>query len=272
MKNPSQLTLASPVVMTIINVTPDSFYGESRTMERDSIRRRIALAVSEGATILDIGGYSSRPGADDVSPREEIARISMAMEVVKENFDGVFVSIDTFRAEVAEAIVARFGPCIINDISAGELDPPIVGVAARYDLPYIAMHMRGTPGTMQQLTDYKDITAEVVAFFEAKIAHLRSRGVERIILDPGFGFAKTVEQNYQLLKDMSALQRFGYPILAGVSRKSMIYKALNITPEEALAGTIALGWEALREGASILRVHDTLPAAQSIDLFKRMYI
>ena len=272
MKNPSQLSLATPVVMAIINVTPDSFYPGSRTMDKASVHERISRAVTEGATILDVGGCSSRPGAGDLSPAEEVARLSLAMEVIREDFDNIFVSIDTFCGEVATEVVSRFGRCIINDISAGELDPSILDVVATNDLPFIAMHSRGTPANMQEMTDYDCITGEVNDYFDKKIALLRSRGISNIILDPGFGFAKTAEQNFRLLRDLGTLKHFGYPILAGLSRKSMIYRTLDITSEEALPGSVALGWEALRNGASILRVHDTLPAVQTVKLFKYMYL
>ena len=274
MKDPALLSLSpdAPVVMSIVNVTPDSFYGESRTMDKASIRERVGEAVSAGAAILDIGGRSSRPGACDITPEEEIARLSMALEVIEEDFSDIFVSIDTFCGAVAREIVSRFGACMINDISAGELDPAILDVVASYDLPYVAMHMRGTPATMQQMTDYDNITDAIIDFFEKKITQLHERGVRKMILDPGFGFAKTAEQNFRLLRDMAALQRFGYPILAGLSRKSMIYKTLGCGPEDTLAGTTALNWEALRQGASILRVHDTAPAVQVVELYKFMYL
>jgi len=274
MKNPDLLSLSpdAPVVMSVINVTPDSFYKESCAMDKPSVYEHIARAVAEGATILDIGGCSSRPGAGDIPAAEQIARLSPAMEVVAEDFSDIFVSIDTFSGEVAAAIVERFGRCIINDISAGEIDPAILDVAAKNDLPYIAMHMRGTPRNMQQMTDYDNITDEVGDWFDRKIALLRSRGINNIILDPGFGFAKTTAQNYELLRNMAALRRFGYPLLAGLSRKSMIFSILGVSPSEAFAGTVALGWEALRQGTSVLRVHDTLPAAQTIELYKLMYL
>jgi len=274
MKNPDLLSLSpdAPVVMSVINVTPDSFYKAGCAMDKISVHEHIARAVAEGTTILDIGGSSSRPGADDIPAAEEIARLSLAMEIIAEEFPDIFVSIDTFSGEVATAIVERFGRCIINDISAGEADPAILDVAAGNDLPYIAMHMRGTPRNMQQMTGYDNITNEVDEYFERKIALLRSRGINNIILDPGFGFAKTTEQNYELLRNMAALRRFGYPLLAGLSRKSMIFSILDISPPEAFAGTVALGWEALRQGASILRVHDTLPAVQTIELYKFMYL
>lgn len=261
------IELGTPVVMTIVNVTPDSFFGASRTWNEREIAERVDRAVAEGASILDIGGYSSRPGADDVSPDEEIERVLRGVGVVRERHSGVIVSLDTFRSEVARAVIERFGACIINDISAGDLDPKIIDVAAEFKVPYIAMHMRATPAEMQQHTDYDDVVLRVKEYFVSKVAQLRQAGVDDIILDPGFGFAKTTAQNYTLLKHMAELKIEGLPILAGISRKSMIYKVLETTPEQALNGTTALHWEALRNGASILRVHDTSQAMEVIKLY-----
>ena len=264
------LDLSQPLVMAILNVTPDSFFAGSRMPDASHVERRVKEAVAEGASIIDVGGYSSRPGADEVPPEEEWRRVVLGVEAVRRLAPDMIVSVDTFRSDIAARAIERFGPLVINDISAGELDPAMPAVAARYDVPYIAMHMKGDPTTMQALTDYeRDITAEVVAYFEAKTAELLAAGLRRgnIILDPGFGFAKTTGQNYELLAGLHRLCALGYPVLAGLSRKSMIYRVLGSTPAETLAGTVALGWECLRQGAAILRVHDVQEAADTVKLF-----
>jgi len=260
------LDFQRPVVMTIINVTPDSFFAGSRSMHIEEISMRVEEAVGWGARIIDVGGYSSRPGAEDVSVEEELNRVMTGVAVVREKAPGVVVSLDTFRAEVADKVIERFGPCIVNDISAGTIDPEIIDVAARRDVPYVLMHSRGNPRTMQSMTEYEDVVADVKAFFTEKLAMLKERGVRDIILDPGFGFAKTTPQNFRLLDHLGDFRRFGLPILAGISRKSMIYNILETTPVEALSGTAALNWACLRGGAAILRVHDTLTAIEVIKL------
>ena len=264
------LDLSRPQVMAILNVTPDSFFAGSRMPDATHVERRVREAVAEGASIIDVGGYSSRPGADEVSPGEEWRRVKLGVGAVRRLAPGMAVSVDTFRSEVAARAIERFGPLIINDISAGELDPAMPAVAAKYGVPYIAMHMKGDPKTMQSLTDYKrDITAEVVAYFEARVAALLAAGIarEHLVLDPGFGFAKTTEQNYELLAGLHRLCALGYPVLAGLSRKSMIYRVLGATPAQSLAGTVALGWECLRQGAAILRVHDVREAVDTVRIF-----
>ena len=261
---------SQPRVMAILNVTPDSFFAGSRMPDAPHVERRVREAVAEGASIIDVGGYSSRPGADEVSPGEEWRRVKLGVGAVRRLAPGMAVSVDTFRSEVAARAVERFGPLIINDISAGELDPAMPAVAAKCGVPYIAMHMKGDPKTMQSLTDYKrDITAEVVAYFEARVAALLAAGIarEHLVLDPGFGFAKTTEQNYELLAGLHRLCALGYPVLAGLSRKSMIYRVLGVTPAQSLAGTVALGWECLRQGAAILRVHDVREAVDTVRIF-----
>ena len=254
-------------VMTIVNVTPDSFFAGSRTPDWMDIERRVCYAVAAGASMIDVGGYSSRPGADEVSPEEEWRRVDLGIGAVRSLSPDLPVSVDTFRSSVAARAIHKYGKVIVNDISAGELDPLIVDVAAKHDVPYVAMHMKGDPRTMQSLTDYRDIVTEVVDYFRGRTAWLRERGVRRIIVDPGFGFAKTLEQNYELLRGLHRLSELGYPVLAGVSRKSMIYKLLGTTPAEALNGTTALHWECLRQGAVILRVHDTREAAEVVRMF-----
>ena len=261
---------SQPRVMAILNVTPDSFFAGSRMPDAPHVERRVREAVAEGASIIDVGGYSSRSGADEVSPGEEWRRVKLGVGAVRRLAPGMAVSVDTFRSEVAARAIERFGPLIINDISAGELDPAMPAVAAKYGVPYIAMHMKGDPKTMQSLTDYKrDITAEVVAYFEARVAALLAAGIarEHLVLDPGFGFAKTTEQNYELRAWLHRLCALGYPVLAGLSRKSMIYRVLGVTPAQSLAGTVALGWECLRQGAAILRVHDVREAVDTVRIF-----
>ena len=259
------LDLQRPVVMTIVNVTPDSFFAGSRSMHIEEITMRVEEAVGWGTGIIDIGGYSSRPGAEDVPVDEELNRVMAGVEVVREKAPGVIVSIDTFRSEVAVKVMKRFGPCIINDISAGS-DPEMFKVAAKFRVPYVLMHSRGTPRTMQNMTDYQDIVADVKNFFTEKIEVLRVAGVTDIILDPGFGFAKTTPQNFRLLDHLGEFRRFELPLLAGISRKSMVYNILETTPAEALSGTAALNWACLQGGASILRVHDTLAAIEVVKL------
>ena len=254
-------------VMTIVNVTPDSFFAGSRTPDWLDVERRVREAVEAGASVIDVGGYSSRPGADEVSPEEEWRRVDLGVGAVRSLSPDLPVSIDTFRSSVAARAIHKYGKVIINDISAGELDPLIVDVAAEHDVPYVAMHMKGDPRTTPSMTDYRDIVAEVVDYFRERTAQLRERGVRRIVVDPGFGFAKTLEQNYELLRSLHRLAELGYPVLAGVSRKSMIYKLLGTTPAEALNGTTALHWECLRQGAVILRAHDTREAVEVVRMF-----
>ncbi len=256
-------------VMSIINITPDSFFDGSRTLERESIIKRVQEAIDAGATILDIGGYSSRPGAAEVSLEGEWGRVDMGLEAVRSVSQSVIVSVDTFRAEIVRRAVDRYGVIVVNDIMAGEGDDEMFNVVAERKLPYIAMHMRGTPETMLSLINYsRGVVEEVAEYFRGRIKLMRQAGIESIILDPGFGFAKSLEQNYQLLAGLSTLCELGCPLLVGLSRKSMIYRALGVEPADALAGTIALQWEALRQGASILRVHDTREAVESVKLFE----
>lgn len=270
-RNESRIDFFQPQVMAIVNVTDDSFYEGSRTQSEDAIVERVREAVEQGATIVDVGGYSSRSGAKDISVEEEWQRVQRGLQAVRSVSKGVAVSVDTFRAEVAELAIKEFGDVIINDISAGELSPRMIDVVADAGVPYVAMHMRGTPQTMQQNTSYSEgVVAEVCRYFEHRVEYLLGRGVKDIILDPGFGFAKSVEQNFELLAHLSQLCALGYPVLAGLSRKSMIYNTLGVTAAEALAGTVALNWEALRQGATILRVHDVREAADVVQLYKKI--
>ena len=262
---PTAINLSDSHVMAIVNVTPDSFYYESRSATYDDVRDRVERAVSAGATIVDIGGYSSRPGAQDVDVEEEWRRVAIGLEAVCSAQCEVVVSIDTFRSEIVRRAYESYGAFIVNDISAGELDDAMLATVAELDLPYVAMHMRGTPQTMQTDTEYRGgVVAGVAAYFEHRIGELLAAGVKRhnIILDPGFGFAKSVEQNYELLRSLNVIRELGFPILVGVSRKSMIYRPLGATPEASLPGSLALAWEALGSGCAILRVHDVAETMQ----------
>jgi dihydropteroate synthase len=268
--NNKHIDLSSPRVMTIVNVTPDSFYDGSRTFTEEEIERHVERAIEQGTDMLDVDGYSSRPNADEVSVEEEIARVGRAMRVIRRVCPEMVVSIDTFRAEVVRRTVAEWGDCIVNDISAGELDPQMITTVAELGLPYVAMHMRGTPATMQSMTDYDDIVEEVHQYFAQRLDTLRKAGIEDVVIDPGFGFAKTLEQNYQLMSGLGRLSDLGAPILVGISRKSMIYNLLGCTPAEALNGTTALHLEALRQGAKILRVHDTREAIEVVKIYNQL--
>lgn len=258
----------TPVVMGILNVTPDSFYPGSRVSIAEIADRAGEMLVA-GAGMLDLGGYSTRPGAASVSPQEEIDRLAPALEAISAAFPEAVVSVDTFRASVAREAV-RLGAAIINDIGGGTLDGEMFATVAELKVPYILMHMRGTPATMQQLTDYSDVTAEVLEDLAFKTDELRQLGVCDVIIDPGFGFAKTVDQNYELLAGMPALRRIQAPILAGISRKTMIWKELGITPSESLNGTTALNMACLMQGADILRVHDVKEAAETVAIFNAL--
>lgn len=269
MLKPATINLGESHVMAILNITPDSFYSTSRNQTLSDIHSTITRATSEGATIIDLGGYSTRPGAEEVSTEEEWQRIDLGLRALRESEAEVVASIDTFRSEIVRRAYEEYGAFIVNDISAGEIDHAMVESVAKYSLPYIAMHMRGTPATMQSMTEYeRGVVNGVVDYFRKRTAELESAGIHRknIILDPGFGFAKTAEQNHELLAGIAELRALGYPLLIGVSRKSMIYKPLGITPEEALPGSLALAWEALRSGQAILRVHDVKETAQILKL------
>jgi dihydropteroate synthase len=262
------VSLASPVVMGILNVTPDSFFDGGRYTAAGALLARAETMLQEGATILDIGGYSSRPGATNISLDEERSRLIPTIKAVRQAFPDCLISVDTFRAALAEEAIHE-GANIINDISGGELDAAMFETVGKLKVPYILMHMRGTPQTMNGLTQYEDIILELVTYFEQKAAALHARGVTDLIIDPGFGFAKTIEQNYQVLRHLDDLKVLGLPVLAGLSRKSMTYKLLDVPAAEALAGTITLNTIALMHGANILRVHDVKEAVQTIKLFKK---
>jgi len=257
--------LSTPRVMGIINVTPDSFYDGGMTVASEAILKQAGKMLSEGASILDIGGYSSRPGASSVSEADELHRVLPAIETILAEFPDAILSIDTFRASVAKQAVMK-GAAIVNDISGGRLDDTMYHTVSQLGVPYILMHMRGTPQTMTQETNYDDVTREVLFYFSERLALARAAGINDIIADPGFGFAKTRQQSFELLNHLEQFQSLEIPYLAGVSRKSMVYKSLDSTPEDALNGTTALNTVALLKGASILRVHDVKEAVECITL------
>lgn len=258
-----------PKVMGIINVTPDSFYSGSRTMTPDDIRQRADKMAMDGVDIFDIGACSTRPGAGDVSSEEEWRRLVVGLEVLKERHPDIPVSVDTFRADIARKCVENFGVDIINDISGGA-NPDMWRIVADKKVPYVLMHIRGNPATMQNMTEYEDVVADVMRSLAEKIDKMRLMGIADIIVDPGFGFAKDVDGNYQLLARLDMLKQLGCPILAGMSHKSMIWKPLGITPDESLTGTVVLDTVALMKGAEFIRVHDVKEAVETVKLFQRL--
>ncbi|MCW8981093.1 MAG: dihydropteroate synthase [Altibacter sp.] len=267
--NGKLLDLSTPRVMGIINVTPDSFYDGGTTISSEAILKQARKMLSEGAAILDVGGYSSRPGASTVSEAEELKRVLPAIENILAEFPDTILSIDTFRAAVAKEAVIK-GAAIVNDISGGRLDDTMYTTVSQLGVPYILMHMRGTPQTMAQEAKYEDVTQEVLFYFSEKLTLARQAGINDIIADPGFGFAKTRQQSFELLNQLDQFQSLEIPFLAGISRKSMVYKTLESTPEEALNGTTALNTIALLKGASILRVHDVREAVECITLVQNL--
>ncbi|ELR69748.1 Dihydropteroate synthase [Fulvivirga imtechensis AK7] len=260
------VSLERPLIIGILNVTPDSFYDGGRYQQEKDVVDRARSMIEEGADIIDIGGYSSRPGADDVPVYEELKRVVNHIQNIRKELPVVKVSIDTFRSQVAEAAVTA-GANMINDISGGELDKHMYDVVADTQVPYILMHMRGTPQTMKHQTDYDDLLSEIFRFFEKKVSKLRKRDVKDIVLDPGFGFSKTMDQNYALLKNLRYFKALELPVLAGISRKSFIYRKLGLEPADALNGTTVLNTIALMHGAQILRVHDVKEAVQAVQLY-----
>ena len=261
------IDFARPAVMAIINATPDSFYAASRSETADQIAEAARRAVDEGADIIDLGAYSSRPGADDVSAAVELDRLAHGLEAVRQVAPSIPVSIETFRAEIAKRCVSEFGADIVNDISGGDMDHEMFDTVASLNVPYVLMHMRGTPASMQTLTEYSaGVTAGVLAELAPKLERLELLGVNDVIIDPGFGFAKTLEQNYRLLRDLEAFEMLGRPVLVGMSRKSMATRLLNITSEEALNATTVLNTVAIQHGAAILRVHDVKAAREAVDI------
>jgi dihydropteroate synthase len=260
------VSIESPLVMGILNVTPDSFYAGSRKQTEADINKRIEAILQEGGRIIDVGGYSSRPDAADVSPEEETARLAFALRILGRQYPEAIVSVDTFRAGVARRCVEEYGAAIINDIAGGDLDPDMFQTVAGLQVPYIMMHMRGTPQTMQQFTAYDNLVVDIRKYFSEKVYRLEQLGVNDIILDPGFGFSKTIEQNYQLMRHLNDFSIFGLPLLVGISRKAMIYKYLGATPSESLNGTSILNTLALLKGADILRVHDVKEAVEAVKI------
>lgn len=255
--------------MGILNVTPNSFYDGGKHKEINSIIHQVDKMLSEGADFIDIGAYSSKPSAEFVSETEEIRRLESIIKSLVDTFPNILLSVDTFRANVAKAAV-RNGVAMVNDISAGFLDDKMLETVAELKVPYIMMHMRGNPQTMQSLTDYNDIVKEMIFYFSERIQKARGFGISDIVIDPGFGFAKTLEQNYEVLHKMELLEMLQLPILVGVSRKSMIYKVLENSPQEALNGTSVLNTIALQKGAKILRVHDVKEAVECIKLVSKL--
>ena len=265
------MDLSRPQVMGILNVTPDSFYGASRHTTEEGIAERVRQIVEEGASIIDVGAYSSRPGADDVSEAEEMERLRLALKVVRSECPDAVVSVDTFRSGVARMCVEEYGTDIINDISGGEMDGAMFQTVAQLGVPYVLMHMKGTPADMQSNPHYGNLVGEVVAYFAERVQRLRDLGQKDIILDLGFGFGKTIDHNYELFSQMGMFaDLFGLPMLVGVSRKSMIYRLLGGEPSDALNGTTALNAMALMSGANILRVHDVRECVEAVRLFEKM--
>lgn len=263
--NGTLIDLSTPKVMGILNITPDSFYDGGKNDSEQAIIDKVQQMLAEGATFIDIGAYSSKPNAEFVSETEEIARIVPVIDLLVKVFPEIIISADTFRSEVARTAIEH-GAAIINDIAAGGLDPKMMETVAKYNVPYIMMHMRGNPQTMQSLTQYDDIVKDMLFYFSEKASQARSLGINDIIIDPGFGFAKTTQQNFEVMNKLELFQMLDLPILSGISRKSMIYKTLGTTPQESLNGTTVLNTISLLKGAKILRVHDVKEATEVIKL------
>jgi dihydropteroate synthase len=261
------LDISTPVVMGILNATPDSFYNQGRDSDTDSILRNAERMLGEGAKILDVGGASTKPGSTIIAVDEELKRVIPVIEALHKRFPEVWMSVDTYHSKVAMEAV-NTGASIINDVSSGSIDSNMIATVAQLQVPYIAMHMQGTPATMQQNPQYSNVALDVLNYLRGIIDQCEAAGIKDIIIDPGFGFGKTLEHNYELLRNMHTLRILGKPILAGISRKGMIWKALGTTPEEVLNGTTALHMVALQQGANILRVHDVKEAMETIKLYK----
>ena len=267
--NNKLIDLSTPIVMGIVNVTPDSFFKGNRLTSDYSVLKSVEKIIENGGTIVDVGGYSTRPGAEMISSDEEIKRLSDGIEIILKKFPETIISVDTFRSNVARYVVKNYKVAMINDISGGTLDNFMFETIADLKVAYVLMHYRGNPNTMQQLTDYVNVVSEVIHFLEKRLAQLHLLGVTDVVVDPGFGFAKTLEQNYQILKKLPVFQELNAPVLVGVSRKSMIYKLLDVDSENALNGTTAVNLLALTGGASILRVHDVKEAVEAIKIFNQ---
>ena len=264
------LDLSRPLVMGILNITPDSFYKGSRLSTDKDILSRAAEMIASGADILDIGGYSSRPGADNVEEKEELERVRGALSILRKEFPSAVLSLDTFRSSIADIAVSDYGVNMINDISGGSIDSKMFSVAAKHNVPYVLMHMKGIPRNMHIKPVYEDIVAELLKWFSEKKRELVLLGVKDIIIDPGFGFGKTIEHNFILLNNLERFSILGLPLMAGLSRKSLVWKTLGISPGESLNGTVVLNTIALVKGASILRVHDVAEACQTVKLIDRL--
>jgi dihydropteroate synthase len=263
--------LTRPRIMGILNITEDSFYRRSRYMGADEILKAAGEMLGDGADIIDVGGCSTRPGAAEVPPQVEMKRVCDAVELILKRYPEAVISVDTYRASVAEEALVNHGADIINDISGGEMDAEMFPLIIRLNVPYIMMHMQGTPQTMQDNPSYDDVVTDIIRWFVPKVSRLRQAGVKDIVIDPGFGFGKATEHNYELLRRLSEFRITGLPLMAGLSRKSMVWKTLGITPEEALNGTTALNMTALMNGASMLRVHDVREAREVVTLFEKIY-
>lgn len=268
--NGKLLDLSSPKVMGILNLTPDSFYAESRKQTEQDIRIRTRQIIEEGGSIIDVGAYSSRYKAEHITPDEEMRRLRNGLQIINSEYPDAIISVDTFRADVARMCVEEYGVAIINDIAAGEMDENMFQMIARLKVPYIMMHMQGTPQNMQQSPHYENVVKEVMLYFATKIQQLRDLGAKDLIIDPGFGFGKTLEHNYELLEKLESFQLFDLPLLVGVSRKSMIYKLLGGTSEDALNGTSIINTISLLKGANILRVHDVKAASEAVQIVNAM--
>jgi len=265
-----QLSLNVPRVMGIINITPDSFYAGSRCADDYEALQCVEQMVKDGVDIVDIGAYSTRPGASEVGVKEEKDRLTPVFRAITRNFPNLILSVDTFRADMVRYLYEHYGAFIVNDVTAGVADSLMIPFVASAGLPYVAMHTRGTPQTMQQLTDYSDVVGEVIDFLRKKLMETSAAGIQQVIIDPGFGFAKTVEQNYLLFNHLQDFKVLKAPLLVGISRKKMVWEPLGITPDEALSATSALHLQALLKGATILRVHDVAAAVQVVKLFRHM--
>lgn len=263
-------SLDEPKVMGIVNITPDSFYSESRFNSDKLLLKQVEDMLEHGAFMIDMGAYSSRPGAENISEIDEEKRLLPAIKLLVSEFPEIIISVDTFRSTIAKKAVEE-GASLINDISGGQIDENMFQMVASLGVPYVLMHMRGTPQNMVELNEYDDLGGDLITYFQNKLELLTNLGVKDIIIDPGFGFAKNISQNFQLLKELSSFRILEYPLLAGLSRKSLIYKTLKIPVEEALPGTIALNMVALQQGASFLRVHDVKEAVETIKIFKALY-
>lgn len=264
------ISIGKPLIMAILNATPDSFYSPSRGFDEGWVLSKVDQMLEDGMDVLDVGAYSSRPMAEFISEEEELRRLSLVLEPIVKRYPNLPLSVDTFRASIASAVVKNYGVGIINDIGGGTLDEHMFATIAELGIVYVLMHMRGTPKTMQELCDYSNVLVDVLSDLQQKVHQLRLFGVKDIVIDPGFGFAKTLEQNYTLLNNLQLFNQLGAPLLVGVSRKSMIYKLLNTDADQALNGTTALHMVALQQGASILRVHDVKEAVEVVKIFEQL--